>query len=235
MTGTETINKLYSELGGSHRPWHPYFVMNDRTPGSIRPLEKRPADKEKEWGRPDLERHTEGIGNMVERYLEENYNMERVNNGCIDLIVTEGIFEDIEVQAKGAAVLVSQGRDANGNWYSRPGGIYMRENSINKLAERDSLLHTVVHYPRSDFQRDFEHDFNVPLEPLSPEIESALIGELILPVEKVKEEISFNNNGYCYWEWTKAYGERPNTADIGEWYKDSFIEDRLKTSDSYLY
>ncbi len=230
----ETIWSLYTALGGEKRPYHPHFSMNDRAEDAIEPLEERPEDKRESWGRPHLGRYTDDIGNMVEDYLEETYDMRRVNDGEVDLVVTDGVFEGVPVQAKGAAVLASQGEDGNGSWYSRPGGIYMREDSMEKLSEKDSLLHTVIHYPRNSFTEDEKNHMPVPVEEVNDgedmePVESALVGELVLPVGKVFEKVDFNSNGFLYWDWPEAYGEKPDTSGlVEEWYRDSFIQEKVE-------
>lgn len=229
----ETIWSVYEALGGEKRPYHPHFSMNNRAEGAVNRLEQRPEDKRESWGRPHLGRYTDDIGNMVEDYLENTYDMKRVNDGEVDLVVTDGVFEDVPVQAKGAAILASQGEDGKGRWYSRPGGIYMREDSMKKLAEQDALLHTVVHYPRSSFTDDERQKLPVPVENVNEgtdmePVESALVGELVLPVDKVFEQVEFNSNGFRYWDWPEPYGENPNTsALVEEWYKNSFIEEKI--------
>ncbi len=229
----ETIWSVYEALGGEKRPYHPHFSMNSRAEEAVDPLDQRPEDKRESWGRPHLGRYTDDIGNMVEDYLEDTYHMERVNDGEVDLVVTDGVFEDVPVQAKGAAILASQGEDGKGRWYSRPGGIYMREESMKKLAEQDALLHTVVHYPRSSFTDDERQKLPVPVENVNEgtemePVESALVGELVLPVDQVFEQVEFNSNGFRYWDWPEAYGEKPNTsALVEEWYRNSFIEEKI--------
>lgn len=230
--GIETIWQVYEELGGEKRPYHPHFSINERAEAALNPLDERPSDKRESWGRPHLGRYTDDIGDMVEDYLEGTYDMERVNNGEVDLRVTDGAFEDIPVQAKGAVILASQGENSNGDWYSRPGGIYMREQAMEKLAQEEALLHTVVHYPRTEFTDPEKESLKTPIRTVHDgsemePVESALIGEIVLPVERVMEKVSFNNNGFRYWDWPEAYGEKPNASQIAnEWYEDTFIEDR---------
>jgi hypothetical protein len=109
----------------------------------------------------------------------------------------------------------------------------MREDSMKKLAEQDSLLHTVVHYPRSSFTEEERNKMPVPVESIHEgsemeSVESALVGELVLPAEKVFEQLEFNSNGFLYWDWPEAYGERPDTSGlVEEWYRDSFIEEKI--------
>lgn len=231
--GIETIWSVYEALGGEKRPYHPHFSINEHAEEALEPLNKRPSDKRESWGRPHLGRYTDDIGNMVEDYLEEQYDMERVNNGEVDLRVTDGAFEGVPVQAKGAVLLASQGEDTNGNWYSRPGGIYMREQSMNKLAQGDALLHTVVHYPRTEFTASEREKLVTPIREVyngskMEPVESALIGELVLPVEQVMEEVNFNDNGFRYWDWPEAYRERPNTSQlVSDWYRNTFIEEKM--------
>lgn len=233
------IWKVYESLGGKKRPWHPYFSMNDLSNSALDIPNPRPEDKENSWNRPHLGNYTDNIGNAIEDYLEETYNMVRINDGPVDLRVTDGPFEGSPVQAKGAAVIVSQGQSSDGCWYSRPGGIYMREPSITQLIEEnndygdDALLHTVVHYP----QFAFEEETNVPIievndgeEDGKEHVKTALIGELVMPVEKALETIEFNGGKRkaCYWDWPKAYGERPNTSNIvEEWYEDTILTEKL--------
>lgn len=231
--GIESIWQVYEALGGEKRPYHPVYSVNDLAEEAVDPLEERPENKEESWGRPHLGRYTDDIGNMVEDYLQETYDMERVNDGAVDLVVTDGVFEGVPVQAKGAAILASQGEDSNGNWYSRPGGIYMRGKSMEELAEEDALLHTAVHYPRTEFTDSEREGLPVPIRQVHDgsemeAVESALVGELVLPARKVFENVSFNQNGFKYWDWPNAYGEHPNTSQlVEEWYEDSVIEDRI--------
>ena len=109
----------------------------------------------------------------------------------------------------------------------------MREDSMKKLAEQDALLHTVVHYPRSSFTDDERQKLPVAVENVNEgtdmePVESALVGELLLPVDKVFEQVEFNSNGLRYWDWPEAYGEKPNTsALVEEWYKNSFIQEKI--------
>lgn len=228
--GIESIWEVYEALGGERRPYHPLFSINELADEAVDPLEERPENKEESWGRPHLGSYTEDIGEMVENYLEDVYDMERVNNGAVDLRVTDGVFEGIPVQAKGAVILASQGPDGKGTWYSRPGGIYMREGAIEELSEEDSLLHTVVHYPKEEFTDAEREKLSVPFREVhdgseKTPVESALVGELVMPVNKVAEEVNFNNNGYKYWDWPEAYGSKPSTHNtVDKWYKDSFID-----------
>lgn len=164
--------------------------------------------------------------------------MERINDGPVDLRVTEGPFEGSPVQAKSAAVIVSRGRRSDGSWYSSPGGIYMREKSITKLLDPEEsygenpLLHTVVHYPKSGFNTELEipvREVCDGLEENREPVKTALVGELILSVEQVLEEVSFNNGKRkaCYWDWPEAYGRRPDTSEtVEKWYENTFLTEK---------
>lgn len=218
----ESIWRIQEALGGERRGWHPRFYMNDITTDSAETLDERPESVE-DWGRPELESSTKQIGDAIESYLEENYWMDNVDDGAVDLIVEEGAFEDALVQAKGAVVKATQGDDGKGRMYSRPGGFYLREDRMKELSEadEDAILYTVVHYPR----RELPEDLEVPLVSINDDVDSALVGEFAFPAEEVYRSTDFDRDGKKYWDWDKAYGERPNTSSVVErWHQDSFLE-----------
>lgn len=213
---------IFSELGGEERPWHPF---DEELLNSIEYPDERPLNKRDEWQRPDLEDYTDEIGKSIEDYLSERYDMELVDDREVDLVVDSGPYANTDVQAKGAIFLASQGQDRDGRWYSRPGGIYLREDGFKQLDD-DSLLHSVVHLPRFEWSRDIP----VPVLEINDgikkeKVETALVGELVLPVNQVQKEISFNSNGYLYWEWPEVYGAEPDTSSVEqEWYsEESFL------------
>ncbi len=210
-------------LGGEKRGWHPYFRMNDREESEFEMLDERPGSVE-DWGRPELEDETKNIGDAIEEYLAERYWMEEVDDGAVDVVVTEGPFSGVPVQAKGAAVLVTQGEGRDGRMYSRPGGFYMREDRMEELAdEEEAILYTAVHHP----QWEFEEEPDAPVIEINEEVDSAVIGELAFPAADVYEATDFDSDGKKYWNWDKAYGERPDTRKTVErWYDDTFLQAR---------
>ena len=221
---TEMIRDIFLELGGGDRPWHP---LDPAVTDTIDYPTERPQNIRDDWKRPDLENYTEDIGRSVEEYLETTYQMERVDEGEVDLLVTDGQMEGTEVQSKGSIFLASQGPDGKGGYYSRPGGIYVRDTGLGELP-RDALLHSVVHLPRFEW----DSDISVPVIKISDgeedreHVETALVGELVLPVGKVQDEISYDSDGTYYWDWEDAYGEEPDDEGIEErWYSGSFLED----------
>lgn len=219
----QKIWRVQEALGGEKIGWHPYYRMNDREEKEFEMLDTRPESVE-DWGRPELEDETKNIGDAVERYLADRYWMEEVDDGAVDLVVTEGPFSGVPVQAKGAAVLVTQGEGEDGEMYSRPGGFYMREDRMSELAEEEeAILYTAVHHP----QWEFEEEPDAPVIEINEEVDSAVIGELALPAEQVYDATDFNSDGKKYWNWQKAYGERPETSKtVEEWYDDTFLQAR---------
>jgi len=221
----QDIWAIQAALGGERRGWHPRFYMNDRAEEAVETLEKRPESVE-EWGRPDMESMTHEIGDAVENYLEDNYWMEIVDDDAVDLVVTDGVFEGSPVQSKGAIILAKDRSAGDGTIYSRPGGFYMREDNMKELSEMDetALLHTSVHYPR----REIPQDLDVPVLNVNDEIDTAIIGELTLPVEEVYRQTEFHSDGNYYWKWSKAYGKNPNSSEIvQEWYQNTEISERI--------
>lgn len=218
----QSIWNVQKAMGGEVRGWHPEFFMNDRADEAVDKLDERPESVD-DWGRPDLDGLTDEIGDAVEQYLEDRYWMDNIDDGAVDLVVEDGVFEDALVQAKGAVVLAKGGkRDSQGRLYSRPGGFYMREDRMKELVEakEDAILYTVVHYP----QREHEVE-NLPLMELDEEVDTAVIGEFAFPAEEVYRRTDFDSDGKKYWKWTHAYGERPQTSEIvDDWYSDNFLD-----------
>ncbi|MBC5793527.1 MAG: hypothetical protein H8Z69_05870 [Nanohaloarchaea archaeon] len=251
----DSENLIYAALkalGGEPRSYHPRFYVNEWAEAAHDPLIEHPEDVKEDWYRPNLEPFTHDINEAHENYLAENLHMERMNGqGAyrsdelegeelnqakeVDLVVTEGPFKDTLVQAKCAALRVTRGDRPAGGHKSTPGGIYMRDNlpDLRDDWDQDALLYVSIHYPRTDF----EDDLPVPTVPVvekederldDSKLETAYVGDFIMPVKRVLEEVEFYPSGYRNWEWPDALGEIPEPdCLVDRWLKDSFISENL--------
>ena len=139
-----TLDDIFTALGGEPRNWHPGHSELERE-----------DDVE---DRMDLSHCTEAIGRMGEEYLAETYDMEIVDDGEVDLVVTDGVFEGVPVQSKCAIRVASRGERIS------DGGIYMKGDAMARLAgasyntealdyemngePQQGLLHAIVHQAR---------------------------------------------------------------------------------------
>ncbi len=247
------IYEVFGALGGEPKSYHPRFYVNEWADAAHDPLVKHPENVENDWFRPNLEPVTQKINNAHENYLAENFDMERMDGRGsyssdllnqdelnqakeVDLVVTEGPFKDTLVQAKSAALRVTRGNRAAGGHKSTPGGIYMRNNleALRDDWDQNAVLYASIHYPRTEF----EEELPVPtVEVVSEEddelgngkLETAYVGDFVIPVGRVLEEVEFYPSGYRNWEWPNALGESPDPDYLVEkWHEDSFIERSLR-------
>ncbi len=230
-----TFNDIFTALGGESRSWHPAHSGLDRE-----------EDVEE---RMDFSPHTEAIGRMGEEYLEETYDMELIDDGEVDLRVTDGVFEGVPVQSKCAIRVASRGDRVS------DGGIYMKGPAMGKLSgatyntelrdyemraePKEGLLHAIVHQPREKYSEEIKNNVDVPLRDIVKKeegkiAETFLVGEIVMPAHRAVESVKFGagNRRASYWDWSKAYtpakDKKSEAIRPSDWYKDSFIAEGLE-------
>lgn len=234
-----TFDDIFVALGGERRNWHPAHTFLER--------EDDVSD------RMDFSPHTEAIGRMGEEYLEETYDMEIVDDGEVDLVVTDGVFEGIPVQSKCAIRVASRGERIS------DGGIYMKGPAMARLAggryneelldyevrsndTKDGFLHAIVHQPRESYPEEVKKNVDVPLRDIVKKedgkvAETFLVGEAVIPADRAVENVKFDtgNRRASYWDWSKAYqpakDERSNALRPSDWYRNSFIAEKIEKED----
>ncbi|WEL23281.1 hypothetical protein [Candidatus Nanohalovita haloferacivicina] len=231
-----TFNDIFEALGGSSRTWHPGHTQLER--------ENDVSD------RMDFSPHTEAIGRMGEEYLQDTYNMEIVDDGEVDLVVTDGVFEGIPVQSKCAIRVASRGN------YISDGGIYMKGPAMARLAGgsynentldyemngnnlKEGLLHAIVHQPRESYPEQVKEAVDAPIRDIVKKkkgkiAETFIVGEAVIPADRALESVKFDTGDRraSYWNWSKAYqpakDDRSEALKPSDWYSGSFIEDRIR-------
>lgn len=233
-----SFNDIFVALGGEPRTWHPEHSV---------------LEEEEDIGdRMNFSPHTEAIGRMGEEYLAETYNMEIIDDGEVDLVVTDGVFEGVPVQSKCAIRIASRGERTS------DGGLYMKGPAMGKLAgaaynseKRDyemqgepeeSLLHGIVHQPREEYPEEVKNEVDVPLRDIVKKeegkvAETFLVGEIVIPAYRAVESVKFGEGERraSYWDWTDAYqparDEESEALTPSDWYQESFISERLEKED----
>jgi hypothetical protein len=229
-----SFNDIFVALGGEPRNWHPAHSALERV--------------ENVDSRMNFSHHTDAIGRMGEEYLEETYNMEIIDDGEVDLRITDGVFEGLPVQSKCAIRVASRGERTS------DGGIYMKGPAMGELAgatynpetqdyemteqPKEGLLHTIIHQPREEYSEQVKDDLDLPLRDIIKKedgkvAETFLVGELVIPAYKAVESVKFNTGDRRakYWDWQKAYlpakDGNSNAVKVSDWYSDSFIAERM--------
>lgn len=230
-----TFNDIFVALGGEPRNWHPDHSEMER--------------EEDVDDRRDFSDCTNAIGKMGEEYLAETYDMEIIDDGEVDLVVTDGVFEGVPVQSKCAIRVASRGD------YISDGALYMKGPAMGELTgatynpeKRDyemqgepeeSLLHGIVHQPREEYPEEVKNSIDVPLRDIVKKddgkvAETFLVGEIVIPAYRAVESVKFGEGERraSYWDWTDAYqparDEESEAIKPSEWYQDSFISERLE-------
>lgn len=230
-----TFDDIFTALGGKPRPWHPAHSGLER------------EDDVEE--RMDFSPHTEAIGRMGEEYLEETYDMEIIDDGEVDLRVTDGVFEGIPVQSKCAIRVASRGHHVS------DGGIYMKGPAMSELAgatyntelhdyemqaePKEGILHAIVHQPREKYSEEVKENVDAPLRDIVKKedgkvAETFLVGEIVIPAHRAVESVKFGagDRKASYWNWSKAYqpvkDKKSEAIRPSDWYRESFIAEGLE-------
>lgn len=229
-----TFDDIFVALGGEPRNWHPAHS------GLPRP--------ETTEDRPDLSHFSEAIGTIGEEYLEDTYDMEYVDRGPVDLVVTDGVFEGTPVQAKTVIRLASRGDGVS------DGGIYMKGPAMAELTgavydeegrdyvfesePEEALLHTIVHQPKEQYTEEERDSLDVPVRTIETDdgqkvADTALVGEAVIAAHRAVENNKFNGGERRakYWHWSRAYqpfkDSANNVVKPCEWYGDTFVSRNL--------
>lgn len=223
-----SVPEITKFLGSRREQYHPRELLDDEN-FPLERLEPNPQNKHEAWGRRNLREMTDAIGNAWERYLAENYFMDIIDDGAVDLRVTDGLFKDSPVQAKNCCVINSRGSYDDGRAKSSPGVAYMRHDNMEAFSDfdfsksdtvdasdfsRPGLVHVAVHYPLEEMPDLTE---KIPIKHIDhPEfnysVETAYIGEIVLPATPLYEDNQdrFGNGDRGAWplKWTELFGER---------------------------
>jgi len=229
-----SFNDIFVALGGEPRSWHPAHSGLEKV--------------EDISDRMNFSPHTDAIGRMGEEYLQETYDMEIVDDGEVDLCVTDGVFEGLPVQSKCAIRVASRGDRTS------DGGIYMKGHAMARLSgavynneKRDyeivgdpdkGLLHTMVHQPREEYPEEVKEDLDLPVRDIVRQedgkvAETVLVGEMVIPAYRAVQNVKFNTGDRraSYWEWSDAYlpakDDSSEAVRPSDFYMSSFIEDRV--------
>ena len=222
-----SVPEITEFLGSRREQYHPGELLNDED-FPLDELEPNPIDKHEAWGRRDLSEMTHKIGDAWETYLTENYFMEVIDDGAVDLKVTDGLFEGSPVQAKNCCVINARGSFDDGRAKSSPGVAYMRDHSMEALSDfdfsdskevnagdysRPSLVHVAVHYPLEDMPHLPDEVSTTTIEHPDKDysVETAFIGEIVLPAGPLYEnnKCRFGDGGRGAWplKWTELFGK----------------------------
>lgn len=233
-----TVAEITEFLGSRRDQYHPEELLEDED-FPLDNLEPHPQNKHEAWGRKNLRDMTDEIGNAWEDYLSQHYNMELIDEGPIDLRVSEGLFEGSPVQAKNCCVINARGSFDDGRAKSSPGVAYMREHNMKYLSDfdfsdfenidkdeysRPGLVHVAVHYPLEEMPNlqgeiptnRIEHpdkDYSV---------DTAYIGEIVIPAKPLYEENKerFGNGERGAWplNWKELFGSREGNSDFMDYW-----------------
>lgn len=233
-----SVPEITEFLGSRRNQYHPGELLDDEKFPLDR-LEPNPINKQDAWGRRNLREMTDEIGAAWENYLAENYFMEVIDDGAVDLRVTDGLFEGSPVQAKNCCVINARGSFDDGRAKSSPGSAYMRNYNMEALSDfdfsnsdsvdpddysRPGLVHVAVHYPLEDMPdlpneipvRTIEH----PSQDYS--VETAYIGEMVLPAKTLYENNKdrFGNGDRAAWplKWTELFGEENKRNNLMDYW-----------------